>query len=102
MAGDEPRPGPQEAQTFGALLRRHRLAAGLTQEQLAERAGLGARSVQDLERGVARPLRRTARAGGPPPAPPPRGVGRVRARRPPAPPPVAFDTACRELSRYRR
>src|SRR4051794_23767472 len=38
--------------TFGALLRRHRLAAGLTQEMLAERAGVSARGVQDLERGV--------------------------------------------------
>ena len=38
--------------TFGALLRRHRLAAGLSQEALAERAGLSARGVQDLERGV--------------------------------------------------
>jgi predicted ATPase/transcriptional regulator with XRE-family HTH domain len=38
--------------TFGALLRRHRLAAGLTQEGLAERAGVSARGVQDLERGV--------------------------------------------------
>jgi predicted ATPase/DNA-binding XRE family transcriptional regulator len=40
------------ALTFGALLRRHRLAAGLTQEALAERAGVSARGVQDLERGV--------------------------------------------------
>ena len=38
--------------TFGALLRHHRLAAGLTQEALAERAGVSARGVQDLERGV--------------------------------------------------
>ena len=38
--------------TFGALLRRHRRAAGLTQEGLAERAGLSARGVQDLERGL--------------------------------------------------
>jgi transcriptional regulator with XRE-family HTH domain len=38
--------------TFGALLRRRRLVAGLTQEELAERAGLSARGVQDLERGV--------------------------------------------------
>jgi predicted ATPase/DNA-binding XRE family transcriptional regulator len=37
---------------FGALLRRHRLAAGLTQEALAARAGVSARGVQDLERGV--------------------------------------------------
>jgi predicted ATPase/transcriptional regulator with XRE-family HTH domain len=38
--------------SFGALLRRHRLAAGLTQEELAERAGVSARGVQDLERGL--------------------------------------------------
>ncbi len=38
--------------TFGALLRRHRLTAGLTQEGLAERAGISARGVQDLERGI--------------------------------------------------
>jgi class 3 adenylate cyclase len=37
---------------FGALLRRHRLAAGLTQEELAERAGIGLRSIGDMERGV--------------------------------------------------
>jgi transcriptional regulator with XRE-family HTH domain len=40
-------PGP----TFAELLRRHRLAAGLTQEQLAERAGLSVRGISDLERG---------------------------------------------------
>ena len=44
--------------TFGALLRQHRLTAGLTQEGLAERAGVSARGVQDLERG----LRATPRA----------------------------------------
>jgi predicted ATPase/DNA-binding XRE family transcriptional regulator len=43
---------PTTAATFGALLRQHRLAAGLTQEGLAERAGLSTRGVQDLERGV--------------------------------------------------
>jgi predicted ATPase/class 3 adenylate cyclase len=37
---------------FGEVLRRYRLAAGLTQELLAEQAGLSARGVQDLERGV--------------------------------------------------
>ncbi len=31
--------------SFGDLLRRYRLTAGLTQEALAERAGLGLRSV---------------------------------------------------------
>jgi transcriptional regulator with XRE-family HTH domain len=39
--------------SFGALLIRHRLAAALTQEALAERAGLSARAISDLERGVA-------------------------------------------------
>jgi transcriptional regulator with XRE-family HTH domain len=39
---------------FGALLRRHRVAAGLTQEALAERAGISARAVSDLERGLYR------------------------------------------------
>ena len=37
---------------FGDLLRQHRLAAGLTQEGLAERAGLSARGLSDLERGA--------------------------------------------------
>src|SRR5215203_6162745 len=40
------------AQAFGVLLRRHRLAAGLSQEALAERAGLSVRGLSDLERGV--------------------------------------------------
>src|SRR5437868_10537763 len=37
---------------FGDLLRRHRAAAGLTQEELAERAGVSIRTIGDLERGV--------------------------------------------------
>src|SRR5207244_3212035 len=54
---------------FGEVLRGYRLAAGLTQERLAERAGLSARGVQDLERGVrqapyAETLRRLAEALG--------------------------------------
>jgi transcriptional regulator with XRE-family HTH domain len=40
--------------SFGELLRRFRIEAGLTQEDLAERAGLSARGVQDLERGLRR------------------------------------------------
>ncbi|SFW85049.1 ATP-binding protein [Amycolatopsis australiensis] len=36
--------------TFSALLKRLRLAAGLTQEALAERAGVSPRAVSDLER----------------------------------------------------
>ncbi|HZG62410.1 MAG TPA: helix-turn-helix domain-containing protein [Rubrobacteraceae bacterium] len=38
--------------SFGARLRRLREAAGLTQEELAERAGLTARGISDLERGA--------------------------------------------------
>jgi DNA-binding XRE family transcriptional regulator len=37
---------------FGTLLRRYRLAAGLTQEELAERARLSVRAITDLERGA--------------------------------------------------
>src|SRR5215213_4439040 len=37
---------------FGELLRRYRVAAGLTQEALAERAGVSTRGVSDLERGA--------------------------------------------------
>jgi predicted ATPase/DNA-binding CsgD family transcriptional regulator/DNA-binding XRE family transcriptional regulator len=39
---------------FGALLRRYRLAAGLTQEELGRRAGLSVRGLSDLERGARR------------------------------------------------
>ena len=44
---------PEMAESdFGGLLRRYRVAAGLTQEELAERAGISTRGVSDLERGV--------------------------------------------------
>jgi transcriptional regulator with XRE-family HTH domain len=46
-------PGP-DAATFASLLKRQRLAAGLTQEALAERPGLSPRAVSDLERDPAR------------------------------------------------
>lgn len=47
---------------FGELLRRERLAAGLTQEELAEKSGLSVRALSDLERGrIARPRRGTIR-----------------------------------------
>ncbi len=42
------------APSFGALLKRYRLATGLTQEELAERAGLSVRAISDLERGLHR------------------------------------------------
>lgn len=37
--------------TFGAMVRRYRIAAGLTQEGLAERSGVSPRSVSEIERG---------------------------------------------------
>src|SRR6266568_3651745 len=46
--------------TFGDLLRRYRTAAGLTQEELAERAQVSPRAISDLERGQRnRPWRET-------------------------------------------
>src|SRR3954466_11933600 len=45
---------------FPATLRARRLARGLTQDELAGRAGLGVRTLRELERGrVARPQRNT-------------------------------------------
>ena len=41
-----------ETAGFGALLKGYRVAAGLTQEELAERAGLSPRAISDLERGA--------------------------------------------------
>ena len=51
MAGDN---CPQ----FSALLREARREAGLTQEKLAERAGISERAISDLERGINRAPRR--------------------------------------------
>ena len=48
--------------SFGDLLRQHRLKAGLTQEELAERAGLSKRGISDLERRArTRPQRETVK-----------------------------------------
>ena len=48
---------------FGKRLRRLREAAGLTQEELAEKADLGAKGISDLERGERRrPYPHTVRA----------------------------------------
>jgi tetratricopeptide (TPR) repeat protein/transcriptional regulator with XRE-family HTH domain len=81
---------------FGELVRQQRVAAGLTQEELAEQAGLGVRTVSDIERGrVARPHRRSVdllcralELGEPPRAGPPAGwSASARAAVPlPAPP----------------
>src|SRR5215472_9944273 len=42
----------QEQSSFGILLKRYRLALGLSQEALAARASLSARTISDLERGI--------------------------------------------------
>src|SRR5216683_3934710 len=55
----EPSEAPVGPTTFGELLRRHRLASGLTQELLAARAGLSAHGIQKLEHGTTRPYRAT-------------------------------------------
>jgi predicted ATPase/class 3 adenylate cyclase len=53
--------GAGQAPTFGALLRQHRAAAGLTQEELAERAGLSVRGLGYLEKDARQPYRDTVR-----------------------------------------
>ncbi len=45
---------PEQEHSFGQRLRRLRLRAGLSQEALAERAGLATAAVAALERGVRR------------------------------------------------
>jgi DNA-binding XRE family transcriptional regulator/DNA-binding transcriptional ArsR family regulator len=45
---------PIEGSDFGALLRRLRIAAGLTQEGVAAGAGLSVRSLREIERGAVR------------------------------------------------
>jgi transcriptional regulator with XRE-family HTH domain len=47
-------PTVEQSRHFGLLLKRHRLAAGLSQDELAERAGLSRRGISDLERGTRR------------------------------------------------
>jgi non-specific serine/threonine protein kinase len=44
--------------SFGELVREHRRSAGLTQEELAERAGVSPRSISEMERGGAHVPRR--------------------------------------------
>src|SRR5215471_10057806 len=52
--------GDKTAEGFGPVLRGWRLAAGLTQEELAQKAGLSVRAVADIERGrTLRPYRRS-------------------------------------------
>lgn len=47
--------GNDRERDFGSVLARLRAAAGLTQEELAERSGLSARGIGNLERGTGRP-----------------------------------------------
>ncbi len=42
----------QQSQSFGEVLKRYRGRAGLTQEELAEAAGISLRGLSDLERGI--------------------------------------------------
>ena len=53
----------QQPPSFGALLRHYRDLAGLTQEELARRAGLSVPTVSNLERGRSQtPYRATVRS----------------------------------------
>lgn len=49
---ESPSRSPSSAGDLGLLLREHRREAGLTQEELAERARISARAVSDIERGL--------------------------------------------------
>ena len=56
------RPSSDSGEGFGALLRRHRSASGLTQEELAERSMLSIRAIANMEAGrTTRPYRRSVR-----------------------------------------
>src|SRR5207249_2372044 len=52
--GDAATMATRPPHSFGELLRMYRTAAGLTQEELAARAGMSARGISDLERGARR------------------------------------------------
>src|SRR5579871_2762476 len=52
---------PSAVEIFADLLRQHRLATGLTQEALADRAGLSVHGIQKLERAVTHPYPDTTR-----------------------------------------
>lgn len=55
-------PPPGAASFLGGLFRKHRRAAGLSQEELGRRCGLSARALSDIERGrTVRPFGRSVR-----------------------------------------
>lgn len=49
---NSPSDPPTSSADLGLTVRRHRRQVGLTQEELAERAGISARAVSDIERGL--------------------------------------------------
>src|SRR5437588_10293631 len=55
---DSPSHPPTSPTDLGLLLRGHRRAASLTQEELARLAGISARAVSDIERGLRRSVYR--------------------------------------------
>ncbi|HZU13920.1 MAG TPA: tetratricopeptide repeat protein [Chloroflexota bacterium] len=59
MVSDSEASAPLRAASFGDLLRHFRRRAGLTQEELAERATLSVRAISDLERGAKQGPHRT-------------------------------------------
>ncbi len=55
-------PGDLDRDDLAVLVRRFRLAAGLSQEELAERSGMSVRAISNIERGrTASPYRRSVR-----------------------------------------
>jgi predicted ATPase/transcriptional regulator with XRE-family HTH domain len=59
VKGEQAMPVTDTVPAFGDVLRRFRMASGLSQEVLAVRAGLSARGISDLERGINRAPHRT-------------------------------------------
>ena len=57
--------GPVTDETLGVTLKKLRAAAGMTQEELADRAGISARTVSDVERASARSSTATQLDGSP-------------------------------------
>jgi transcriptional regulator with XRE-family HTH domain len=54
--------GQREGEVFGDIVRSHRQRLGLTQEELAGKAGIGLRTVRDIETArISRPRQVTVR-----------------------------------------
>jgi len=61
VSGEVPAQRTTRSASFGEACRDLRLAAGLTQEALAERAGISARSIRAMEGGRSMPYKDTVR-----------------------------------------